>query len=226
MSAIHNCICLYMKADKAVTHEQRKKYISALCGDYLGHKLGFVRKFNNAIGYKAVVDDYISDPNGIINAKVEVGEEYNAPQRIILENMHADFTKFGVVKFVVPVMHVECKAAPEYSYDTEEIMQKFAKYLQKVFPQMTITMEKKNRVSTTLRSFALDWFYQGMDITGNIPYTVEFSAHRMLNDDEVNSIMKVLKKAFKYPFKISQHWCETCAEHDKDHPYHIEIEYC
>lgn len=220
---MYKYIGIFLRSAGNVSHQNRKEYLKSLYGDCYAQKFGMVDKFVKAVGYNDIYEDMVSGFPTIHEAKIPSPEGYKMPESLLKEGLHIDLGPCNVAKFVVPLGKEE-HTDKKFSYSHKVLCKKFVEFLRKVYPELKIEMELLENVEIPLKDFALDYFYQSMDI-GGIPYCAEFSSHRLLKDNELNEVDQVLREVFKFPFEISQHYCETCAKHHADHPYHIEIEY-
>lgn len=220
---MYKFVCISLKSSQLVTHQERKKYIKSFYNDCYNKKFGMIEKFVKAVGFNNILDDYVTDYPTVNLAKVKSSEEYTDPCTLLSNGMHIDLDKYGIIKFVIP-MGKEVHPNSEFSYSHKKLCEKFYNFLKKVYPHLNITYTLLENYRPILRTFALDYFYQNMS-ESDIHYTVEFSSHRMLNEEEKEYIYNVLREWVKYPFHINQYYCETCKSYHKDSPYHIEIEY-
>jgi hypothetical protein len=216
-------IQIVMKSDNAVSHSERKSFLKSFYGSTSTRKKGSIQKFCNAIGFKPVIDDYMTDYPVIHSAVVKSPDTYTTPDMLFYKAMWVDLSKNGIVKFVVP-MGKEEHPDSQYSYNHEDICKQFVKYLKKVYPNVQIEVSYLKSFRYTVKTFVLNYFYQSMNFEDDI-YTVECSGHRMLTDKEIEQIYKDMDGATNYKWHIDQYFCETCKHWHADAPYHIEVVY-
>lgn len=214
---------IYVNAPYIVSHSERKKFLRSLVGDCYNHKKGMFLKFNNAIGFSKVTDDYYSEYPVIHTASIESPKGYESPFEIFFDNLHVSLNKNSLVKFYIKDTVIK-HSKQEYTFSTEKIAEKFVEFLRKVYPSYIITLEKKKHIRQTRSECVLDYFYRALDFCETC-YTVECSSSRLLRNEELNKIESILRECVKYPFHIEQFYCETCAGYHKNSPYHIEIVY-
>lgn len=220
---MYKYIEILLKAAWPVNHMKRKEYLRSFYGSCQAHRFGMVDKFVKAVGYNDIFEDMVSQYPVILPAKVQSPDDYTTPEQLLKQGLHIDLNPFNVVKFVVPLGKEE-HPDKRFSYSHKTLCKKFAEFLAKVYPELTVEMKLLKDYDVSLQDFALDYFYQCMDVDGT-PYTAEFSSHRLLESQEIYTVEKTLKELYKFPFKITQNYCETCAERHADHPYHVEVEY-
>lgn len=214
---------LYMRSNETVDDITRKKFMDSLYGDYLNRKYGMLDKFNKAIGFGDLVDDYVKSYPTITPAKITSPEDYKYPSELLSEATHIDLEKKGILKFVVEDKEYK-HTISKYNYSAYDILKKFEKFLSKVYSDAVFDIQYQEKYCPKLKIVILDWFYKGMS-SDDIPYTAELSSHRLLSKAEISFIENRLKQFHKSPFHIEQYWCKTCYGYHKESPYHIEIVY-
>lgn len=216
-------IQITMKSNDFVSHNERKAYLKSFYGSTSERKKGSIQKFCNAIGFKPVMDDYMSDYPIIHTAVVESPDTYTTPEMLLYKSIWVDLSKNGIVKFVVP-MGKEEHPDSHYSYTHEELCKQFVKFMKKIYPTVNIEMTYISSFRYTVKTFVLNYFYQSMNFKDDI-YTVECSSHRLLTDKEMEQIYKDMDGATEYKWHIEQFYCETCKSYHTHAPYHIEVVY-
>ena len=219
----HNYYVIYMKSKKPITNIERKKYIDSLLGSMMNQRRGTITKFNNAIGFKPVIDDLYTQHPVMIPAKVESPKDYESPESLFYHNMYVDFSKNGIVKFIISNKHVS-HPNKKFDYATRNMVTPFINYLRKVYPETIIHGEVKEKVRVNLKDFVLGFMIKNLKFDEDL-YTVECSTHRLLTDKEVYEIERELNACTSYKCSINQFYCETCKGYNSDRPYHIEIVY-
>lgn len=220
-------ISLY--SNELLTMEQRKAYIDKLYSEPATYNKdkkrnsGFIRKFNNSIGFKDVVlqwDNY----NSAKCLEMENPENYLSPIDIIVEGIRTPILSFNIVEFYIPKTFVE-HINKKYSYNTRTIAIKWRKFLMKVFPELNTSFEVvEEKPKLSLRDFALEYFYLNIDRDSR--YTIEFRSERLLTDKEIEFILPKIQTLTNYKISIHQQYCETCSEYSEGkQPFHIEIDY-
>lgn len=216
-------IQIFMKAAEPISHRKRKEYLDSLYGNCYEHRFGMIEKFVKAVGYNDILTDMVSDFPSVFDAKIKSPEDYTMPDDLLREGLHIDLGPRRIAQFVIP-MGSQKHPDRRFSYSHKVLCGKFVNFLRKVYPELCIEAKVIEDYEMSLKDFTLDFFYKSMDVNG-IHFTIEFAAHRLLENDEIASIEKVLKEAFDYPVKVSQYYCETCEKYHPGHPYHTEIEY-
>lgn len=216
-------VVIYMESKKPVTNIDRKKYIDSLMGNMLERRRGTITKFNNAIGYKPVIDDIYTQHPILIPAKVESPDGYKAPEDLFYHNMYVDFRQKGIVKFIIPNSHFK-HTKQKFSYSAFNMIAPFKNYLQKIYPDIVLHSEYKEKVRINTKDFVLGFMIKNLKFDEDL-YTVECSTHRPLTEKEIYEIEKELNACTSYKCRINQFYCETCRGYNPDAPYHIEIEY-
>ena len=206
-----------------VSHRERKALLKSLFGSPYEHKKGAIYKFNNAIGFANVVEDIFTDYPVVRNVKEVVPENYEAPYYLFLNGLYIDMSAHGIIKFIIEDKLIEHPKA-KYTYHTSAVVEKFVNYLKKVYPLYGVFVKQQERVRISKVADVLNHFYLDIDFDSSI-YEVECSSDRLLTNEEIAKIEKVLKECVTYPFHIAQFYCETCASYHKDSPYHIQIDY-
>ena len=207
--------------DEHVTHAQRKAYLRSMFGH--DKNKGSIFKFASAHGYRPVMFDFFAEGGVINDPKVPSPEDYINPCAMLYRSIRADTDGNNIAQFILPAEHIAHPVAA-YSYDGEMIGHKFAKFLKKVYPQLNIEVGSVDSDELDVAEFALDFFYTNLDFE-NPHYTVEFSSHRLLTDDEIERVYRVMDGATKYKWHIEQFECETCRSYHPDSPYHIMVVY-
>ena len=216
-------IQIVMKSNSFVSHIERKAYLHSLYGSVYDKKKGSIQKFCNAIGFKPVMDDYVSDYPVVIPAEVKTPDTYTTPEMLFYKAIWVDLSKNGIVKFVVP-MGIEVHPNNKYSYNHEDICKQFVKFMKKIYPSVNIEMSYINSFRYTVKTFVLNHFYQSMNFKDDA-FTVECSSHRLLTEKEMEQIYKDMDGATEYKWHIEQFYCETCQSYHPHAPYHIEVVY-
>lgn len=176
-----------------------------------------------AIGFGPVTMDIYSEYPVAIPAQVQTPQMYNSPKEMLFNAMWVSMGKYGILKFVIPI-GTESHPNSNFTYDRVEIANKFANFLRKVYPDLQIEVSYLEKFKYSVKTFVLNFFYQSMNFTEDI-YTVECSAHRLLNEKELQKIYRDMDGATTYKWHIEQFFCETCKQHHPDAPYHIEVVY-
>ncbi len=180
----------------------RKDYMTNILGVH--GKVGAIKKFNNAVGFKPIVDDWTDD--------------YDCPYRFLLKAAHINLSPNGIIEFHVDIADMKHEN-PIYSYNTKEMMEKFVRFIHKVYPEI-ICVQTCDKVEDTyanrVRDFMCMCAYED-DVT------IEISGERLLDENEIEYVLDGVKKVTDTPFKIEQFYCETCAGYHADHPIHISL---
>lgn len=220
---MYKYICISLKSLRTVSHADRKKYLNSLYGSLSGNKKGIIDKFNNAYGYKDVVDDIVSEYPTIRPAKVKSPKGYKSPKEVFYKGIEVDLTKNGVLQIIVPIEKYE-HPVEQYSYSTKYMAYHLVDFLKKVYPDLIIESYLIEKKYKKRRDFVLNYFYICLDPTYD-NYTIECSISKLLNENEINYIEGILREVVPYPIHINQAYCETCYGYDKKSPYHVEIVY-
>lgn len=218
----------YIKINFSCKHnanwEEKKKYLSSLFDNFEKHKMGFFSKFNNAIGFKNVVPDYVSKYPIVLEEKIKSPDDYVAPTDLFVKilpdvslknkELFSLYVKDGIEKHFVDA----------FTYNHFDMSKKLVSFLQKVFPDLDITFDIVNKYNPNLKKQIFNYFFLCMD-ENEYNTTVECSMPRLLTNVELLYIEKILKEFYNYPFHLNQFFCETCQKHDPKNPYHVEIVY-
>lgn len=185
--------------------------------------MGMVHKFNNSIGFKNVTD-CLDNYNCIIRSAIKNPDDYITPEDLIFKSLKPSFKRFEICTFIVKNTTIK-HPINQYSFSTRKIMNKFARFLEKVFPETYCTIEiLENNENITLEEDILNDFF--LSISDSPFYTIEVSAPRKLTEDEVSNIINTLKTVSNLDIGIRQEICQTCIEHSNgENPYHIKIVY-
>ena len=216
-------IQISLTAKNDVAHEQRKAYLHSLYGNMREKKKGAICKFCGSIGFKPVLCDPYTEFPILREPKISSPDSYITPEQMLYNALNVNLANNGIINFTVPI-GVETHPVAKYSYDREEICKKFAKFLEKVYPDAVVGVSFVEDFEMSVKDFVLDHFYQNMDFDDDI-YTVECSSHRLLTEKEIEEIYQDIGDAIKYGWKIDQFYCETCKNHNPDAPYHIMVAY-
>lgn len=211
-----------------VNNADRKRYIDKLYpapATYNEDKrnLGFIQKFNNAIGFKNTTDNF-DNYNCSTSKTVKNPPDFSTPNKLLFDSLNVSFLDGEICTFIVKDMkfkHTEQK----YNYKTKDMIKKFAKFLEKVFPDVSCVIEynvEKRKLDT--KQFVLQNFFISM--SDSIYYTIEVSTSELLNDIDKNEIISVLREITPLDIAIEQFYCNTCVEYSNGKtPYHTEIVY-
>lgn len=221
-------IKLTMTSKEGIDNLKRKEYINKFyrnCVTYSDGKrnIGILDKFNNAIGFKNVMD-YVDNQSVIHRALVDSPEDYKNPSDLLIWALSPCLIDNNIVSFTVKQEKIK-HPNELYSYDTNVIMIKFKKFLEKIFPNTNLSIEYLNELKDlSITDFVVNEFFLGLDYKEE--YTVETSINRLLNDEEIDNVLKVLKTMTILNISINQSYCKTCSEYSNElSPYHIEIVY-
>lgn len=206
-----------------ISHEDRKKYISALYGSWSDGKNGFIDKFNNAIGFKDVSSDYASKYPVVIPPKFSSPENYETPSELLCKHFPSISLNSNELFSLYVEDGFEYHPNSRFSYKHKDIAIKFCAFCQKVFPNLEISFESVNKIPDKLAQRVLNYFYSCLD--NDMKYTIECSSPRLLTDNELRKIKEVLNNLVDYKFDISQFFCDTCYNYNNHAPYHIQIDY-
>ena len=196
-----------------MSYKEKLSFMQKLLGDYYGldketwEKTSFIRKFNNACGYKCVLDDDFCG--------------YESPDEMLRCNSTFLDKKNELITFIVENKKVVNKNE-RYSYETLNILLKFQSFLYKVFSDIRIEFKLKDEFELSLKEFALGHFMTCLAYNEHVE--TEFSAKEQLKEKEIEYIEKILSETVSFVPKVTQFWCETCYEHDKTRPYHIQVD--
>lgn len=207
-----------------VTWRERNLYLSSLFDVFDKHQKGFFSKFNNALGFKDVVSDYVTEYPIILSEKIKNPENYIAPTDLFVKKLPRIPVKGNTLFTLYVEEGTEVHPISRFSYNHFEMGKKFCKFMQKVFPDLDITYEIVNKYPLNLEQRVFSYFFMCMDIDFNY-CTVECSMPRLLLNDELLRIENLLKKTYNYGFHLEQYYCETCAGYNPKSPYHIEVVY-
>lgn len=218
----------FMKIDVVSKHtatwRERKVYLSSLFDVFERHQMGFFSKFNNALGFKDVVCDYVTKYPVILEKKVETPDDYIAPIDLFVKKLPCIPMKGNTLFTLYVEEGVEKHPISRYSYDHFEMGKRFCKFMQKVFPDLEITYSIVNKYPPDLEHRIFNYFFLCMELEDNY-CTVECSMPRLLSDVELKRVETQLKKLYVYGFHLEQYYCETCAGYHPKSPYHIEVVY-
>ena len=181
----------------------RKDYMTNILG--IHGKTGTIKKFNNAIGFKPIVDEWVD-------------YDYDTPHRFLMKAAHINLSPNGIIEFHVDATEMKHEN-PIYSYNTKEMVERFIRFLHKVYPDIICVQTCEPPVDTyanRIRDFMCMCAYED-DVT------IEISGERLLADEEIDYVLEGVKQVTNTPFKIEQFWCETCAGYHADHPIHISL---
>lgn len=213
-------IALTITAPNCKSYKERLKYLSAIYGTT--EKYGFIKKFNDAIGYKNV-SYYTSTPSGgrLIEPVIPTPTTYTPPKDILFKNIEFWDKEFEICTIIVEneyITHPDNK----YSYNTLNILFKFIKFIKKVLPQINTSLSIiDSNYKAPLTTFAISYFTTCYAYSDNC--NMEFSSHRMFTSEEKKEILKTMKKIVDFEPDIYQDYCETCYKYHKDAPYHTEL---
>ena len=223
MSNLNGYVVIYMESEKPLTNKERKKYVDSLSGDYYVRKRGTITKFNNAMGFKPVIDDMYTEYPEVKRAEVESPEGYVSPEDLLFNSLQVDFRKKGIVKFEIPIeTYVHTKS--RFTYKTRTLIEKFIPYLYKVYPEVKIRTEFKERLRHELKTWVLSYVLKNIDVNSTV-ISVECSLPRRLSRKERTDLNKSINEVTNYPCHIYEYYCPTCCEHNNDTPFHMEIVY-
>ena len=219
----HNYIVITMESKKPITNIERKRYLDSLMGSMMQQRRGTITKFNNAMGYKPVIDDMYTQHPILVPAKVESPKDYESPEDVFYHNMFVDFSKKGIVKFIIPNKSFG-HPNKRFAYSTRNLIYPFKNYLQKIYPETVIRSEAKERVRINTKDLVLGFMLKNLDLNDDL-YTVECSLGRFLTDKEVFEIERELNACTSYKCGINQYECDTCRGYNSEKPIHVEIVY-
>jgi hypothetical protein len=222
-NAMYKYIQISLTSPNAVTHEQRKAYLSSLYGSTYEKKKGLIFKFCGSIGFKPVLYDPYSEFPILLSPQITSPESYVDPEKMLYDALHANLSEHGIVNFTIP-LYDESHPDPRYSYSSANIGQKFAKFLEKVYPDLIVSVYWLNEFDMPVKDFILNYIYRNLDFNEEL-YTVECSSHRLLTDEEIKDIYHAMNGIAKYGWKIDQFYCDTCKKYHEDSPYHIMVVY-
>lgn len=220
---MHKYMQISLTSEKDVTHDQRKAYLSSLYGNTYERKKGVVFKFCGSIGFKPVLYDPYSEFPILIAPKVASPNSYVDPEKMLYDALYANLNERGIVNFFIPICD-ETHPDPRYSYNSANIGQKFAKFLEKVYPDLIVSVSWMDDFEVPVKDFVLNYIYRNLDFNEEL-YTVECSSSRLLTDEEIKEIYRDMNGVAKYGWKIDQFYCETCKKYHEDAPYHIMVVY-
>lgn len=179
-------------------------------------KLGVFEKFANSIGYKPL--DWHYSENGLIEEKVKSPKEYNSPLMLLIDKACFFNEKNELLSFVVEIKDIK-HSDSKYNYNTLDMMLKFQEFVYKIYSSFVrIEFKFIKDATLTLRDWLLSYFYTTVAM-GEV-YDTECSLPRMLTKKEKKYILNVISKYVSYKPDVKQFYCETCAENDKNRPYH------
>jgi hypothetical protein len=218
-----------LSSKEKLTLLEKKKYIDSMYQEdvhYIPNKKrnqGFLTKFNNSIGFKPVVSTVTSDDR-VIPKAIESPEDYLSPDDILMEHFHTPVDSNDIICFYLEDKKIH-HPNPEFSYETKMIATKWYNFLQKVFPQLLVTIERVEAIeSLSLKDFTLQYFYRNLN--QQINYTIEFRSKELLKHQDIKEILPVLQELSNDKITIGQNYCSTCAGYsDGKEPYHIEVVY-
>lgn len=203
-------LVIQVKAPQEITPLERKKYINSLYDDNMSinekdNSIGFFRKFSYALGYKPY-DDY----------------KYTTPDYLISENLYAYPEGEILFEFFIE-KGVTSAYDNSFSYGNGTIAGKWADFLKKVFPQLEVSIYV-TKVKPNRETWLTSYFFKSIE---NFPVSIETSIGEKLNDNELESIKKIVDLFKDYPlkFKLLQYKCSTCEEYDSNSPIHLELLY-
>lgn len=218
-----------INSDLLLSLPERRKYVETMFREDAKYdknnprNQGFMHKFNNAIGFKSLVDS-IDHFNVVTKASVESNEDYLAPYDLLMKNIRTPVDTFEILTFYIPdkrILHSNSK----YDYEGKDITIKWCKFLEKVFPNLNIEYKKEYIIpKQTLREFAFEYFYLNLEKEGI--YTIEFNGDQKLSQKDLAYMIPKLQGLCNEKISIAQTFCNTCKENsDGERPYHIEIVY-
>lgn len=219
----HNYIVITMESKKPISNIERKGYIDSLMGSMMQQRRGTITKFNNAMGYKPVIDDMYTQHPVLVPAKVESPKGYESPEDLFYHNMFVDFSKKGIVKFIIPNKYVS-HPNKKFAYSTRNLTLPFKNYLQKIYPDTVIRSESKERVRLNTKDWVLGFMLKNLDLNDPL-FTVECSLGRFLTEKEILEIESELNACTSYKCGINQFECDTCRGYNPEKPIHVEIVY-
>lgn len=218
-------IYMTIYGEKEVSYKEKLNFMTKIIGPY--NKFGLIHGFNNAYGYKKVCDQ--CEKSGIgayYEAEIKSPSTYKTPETLLICNTSFLNKEKELMSFIVDDTRFE-HPIEKYTYDTLTLMIKFQNFLYMKFKNIKIEIslkEKKDNKNIPLREFALGYF---MSVLCQGYYVnTEFSSNRLLKIKEILYIMNIINQLFdEVKFELSQYYCDTCASHDIEHPYHIELDF-
>lgn len=203
---------LTLKPKDKICELDKKKYIDKLFKDK-------IEKFTRAVGFADVQDKIIDSV--LIKPNVESLKSYIKPNEILYRSLKPSFKEDEVCAFILKKQIVKHNYK-KYTYGTLQLLEKFKKFLEKVFPELYVIIDElKDEPKRTLVEFVRDDFYINL---GDKYTTVEVSAERLLDENELHTIYQCLSGISNSKYKIYQRYCETCYEYTNGKsPYHIEL---
>jgi hypothetical protein len=216
-------VCLY--SNDLLSLKEKRKIINAMYGEratYSDKKrnIGFMAKFNNAIGFSDVEiheDNY--NRFGRLQ-KVKNPEEYISPEMLLFHNLRTPVESFTILEFYIPDMEYK-HTYEKYSYKTKMIALKWKKFLDKVFPDLEASFEVvKEKPELSTKEFAFQFFYSNLE---EFPVTIEFGTNEKLTKKDIKYMLPKLQTLTNDKITIGQFECETCQE--RGFKYHTEIVY-
>ena len=187
---------------------------------------GIILKFNNAIGFSKVVDQPCGDERNYWNilspAGIKTDDSDESPYLLLMKNSFFFNKKNEVTTFVVENKHIYCEDE-RFSYNTMEIIMKFQKFLYKFFGlqiQIEFSFENKFELShrQNLLSYFITCFAESEDVNN------EIAVEKQTKKKDIKYITNIFKN-LGYNVEFVQFFCETCASHHPDTPWHTLLEF-
>lgn len=213
--------------------EDKKAYIDKMysnkydCKSESEFKQGLPLKFNNAIGFKPIVDiiDYY---NNLTKAIVNSNKDYISPEQLIYESMTTPYYGKDILIFYFQITTIKNAIDDKYTYKTRDIALKWGNFLKKFFSRdkyLNVGVEVIDEVpKQSIKEFALEYFFR--NISRNINFTLEFSSEKLLTKEEGIDILDKLRELTDEDICIAQYKCDSCIYNTNNkRPYHIEILY-
>ena len=213
-----NEIVMTVYGSRPMSYKERIKYAGkAFTDNYSGEKnIGFITKFNNALGYKKLEYD---EKKHIREIKSPDG--YHSPYSLLVLNRHFFNKENEIMTFTIPDMVMK-HDLDEYTYETLPMLFKFQSFLYKVFPhdiriEFSIQPETKYPTKVNILSYFWNCISEGECVD------TELSIGHELTKNEKKYVLDVIRHVVSYEPDISCFLCSTCMGYDPDYPYHIEL---
>lgn len=192
-----------------------------------GRNLGWLMKFNNAIGFAKVEDQPCGKGSEFWHvfkpASIETGKNYKSPYALLLVNSYFLNKPDEIVTFAIENTRIYCKDK-KYSYNTMEMMIRFQNFLYKILGaniRIEFSIEKEFNLSQ--RDWLLSQFLTCLaqsEICDN-----ECAVGHATKKKDIDYIIDVFKSLGMKDLEFIQFYCETCAGYNPKAPYHTELDF-
>lgn len=204
--------------NRNMSYLERIKFVGKGYGDPYCYEedLGYLKKFNNALGFKKLEYNYSKHVT-----EIESPDGYETPYSLLLMNKFFLNKENEIMTFVIENKRMEHPIS-QYSYDTFDMLIQFQKFLYKLFPQdIKIEFSINENVKLQDRDYVLSHFWNCISQGENVE--TELAIRKNLTKKDKKYILGIVQKVVSYEPEIECGLCETCFGYHPTHPYHAAL---